>query len=196
MGATQEFTSTYGRWLTGAAALAGVIALVSVLAADGVRDALLLVPVMGLVVAVVWALFWRPAVEVSDGEVVVRNVLATVRIPWPAYRGVSVKYSLVVHSTGPDVTAWAAPRSSGTAQRLRRRRPPQGPLGAGRHNANAERVSDAIVERQSALKDAGYLVAAEAAVAAGVGPRRRWHWATIAGVVLLTAASAVALRAG
>jgi len=196
MGATQEFTSTYGRWLTGGAALAAVIALVSVLAADGVQDALLLLPVMGLVVVLVWALFWRPAVEVSDGEVVVRNVLETVRVPWPAYRGVTVKYSLVVHSTGRDVTAWAAPRSSGTAQRLRRRRPPEGPLGGGRHNANAERVADAITERQAALKGAGYLEDAEAAVAAGVGPRRQWHSVTIAGVLVLAVAAVLALNAG
>lgn len=189
MGATQEFSSTYGRWLTGGAALAAVIALVSVLAADGVSESLQLVPLMALVVLVVWALFWRPAVVVSDGEVVVRNVLATVRIPWPAYRGVTVKYSLVVHTTGADVTAWAAPRSSGTAQRMRRRRPTEGPLGPGRHNANADRVADAIVERQAALKDAGFLKDAEAAVAAGVVPQRRWHWALVGGVLVLAVAS-------
>ena len=193
MGATQEFSSSYGRWLTGGTAAAAVIALVSVLVADGAREALLLLPLMGLVVLLVWALFWRPAVEVSDGEVVVRNVLATVRIPWPAYRGVTVKYSLVVHSTGADVTAWAAPRSSGTAQRMRRRRPPEGPLGPGRHNANAERVADAIVERQAALKDAGYLDGAEAALAAGVAPERRWHWPLIGSVLVLAAASAALL---
>ena len=193
MGATQEFSSSYGRWLTGGTAAAAVIALVSVLVADGAREAVLLLPLMGLVVLLVWALFWRPAVEVSDGEVVVRNVLATVRIPWPAYRGVTVKYSLVVHSTGADVTAWAAPRSSGTAQRMRRRRPPEGPLGPGRHNANAERVADAIVERQAALKDAGYLDGAEAALAAGVAPQRRWHWPLIGSVLVLAAAAAALL---
>ncbi|WP_028047406.1 PH domain-containing protein [Cellulomonas sp. URHE0023] len=189
MGGTQEFTSTYGRWLTGAAAAAAVIALVSVLVIDGVAEALQLVPLLALIVLLVWALFWNPAVEVSDGEVVVRNVTATVRIPWPAYRGVTVKYSLVVHTTGSDVTAWAAPRSSGTAQRLRRRRAVTGPLGPGRHNANADRVADAIVERQAALKDAGYLKDAQRAVAAGIGPQRRWHWLTITGVVVLAAAS-------
>ncbi|WP_426594580.1 hypothetical protein ACPPVS_03405 [Cellulomonas sp. McL0617] len=189
MGGTQEFTSTYGRWLTGAAAVTAVIALVSVAIGDGLGESLRLIPLFALVVLLVWALFWNPAVEVSDGEIVVRNVLATVRVPWPAYRGFTVKYSLVVHTTGADVTAWAAPRSSGTAQRMRRRRPDPGPLGPGRHNANADRIADAIVERQTALKDAGYLKDAEAAVAAGIGPQRRWHWLTIAGVVVLTAAS-------
>lgn len=192
MGATQEFSSTYGRWLTGGAALAAVIALVSVFFADGVSESLHLLPMMGLVVLLVWALFWRPAVVVSDGEVVVRNVLATVRIPWPTYRGVTVRYSLVVHTTGKDVTAWAAPRSSGTAQRMRRRRTPEGPLGAGRHNANAERVADAIVERQAALKEAGFLDGAEAARAAGVTTQQRWHWPLIGSVVVL-AAGTVAL---
>ncbi len=193
MGATQEFSSTYGRWLTGVAALVAVIALVSVFLADGVSESLRLVPLMALVVLLVWALFWRPEVEVSDGEIVVCNVLATVRVPWPTYRGVTVKYSLVVHTTGSDVTAWAAPRSSVTAQRMRRRRPEAGPLGPGRHNGNGERVADAIVERQTALKDAGFLKDAEAAVAAGIAPQRRWHAVTIAAVLVLTVASAFLL---
>jgi hypothetical protein len=193
MGGTQEFTSTYGRWLTGAAALTAVIALVSVFFVDGVEDCLRLVPLMALIVLVVWALFWNPAVEVSDGEIVVRNVLATDRVPWPAYRGVTVKYSLLVHTTKADVTVWVAPRSSGTAQRLRRRRPPEGPLGPGRHNANAERVADAIVDRQAALKEAGFLDGAEAAVAAGIAPQRRWHWPLIAGALVLAAGSLVLL---
>ena len=109
MGGTSTFASTYGRWLTGAAAAAAVVALISVAVVDGVAESLTLVPLFGLVVLLVWALFWNPAVEVSDGEIVVRNVLATVRIPWPAYRGITVRYSLVVHTTGADVTAWAAP---------------------------------------------------------------------------------------
>ncbi|WP_051275067.1 PH domain-containing protein [Cellulomonas sp. URHD0024] len=193
MGGTQEFSSTYGRWLTGAAALAAVIALVSVFFVDGVAECLQLVPLLALIVLLVWALFWNPGVEVSDGELVIRNVLATVRVPWPAYRGVTVKYSLVVHTTGADVTVWAAPRSSGTAQRLRRRPTVSGPLGPGRHNANADRVADAVIERQVALKDGGYLKDAEAAVAAGVVPQRRWHWLLIGSVVVLTAASFVLL---
>ena len=190
---TLEFSSRYGRALTVAAGVVALVAVVAVGVQDGLGEVVRALPLAGVVVLLVWALFWRPAVEVSDGEVVVRNVLATVRIPWPAYRGVTVKYSLVVHSTGADVTAWAAPRSSGTAQRMRRRRPPEGPLGPGRHNANAERVADAIVERQAALKDAGYLDGAEAALAAGVAPQRRWHWPLIGSVLVLAAAAAALL---
>jgi hypothetical protein len=194
MGATQEFSSVYGRWLTGATALLGVVAMVVTLLQEGVGQTLRLLPATGAVVLVVWALFWHPAVQVSDGEIVVRNVLATVRVPWPAYRGLTVQYSLVLHTTGADVTAWAAPRSSATGRWLRssRRRPADDE--PRRQHGTAEAVAEAVVERHDALQAAGHLRGAEAARVAGdLRPVRRWHWATIAGTVVLTALAVVTL---
>ncbi|MEZ0449273.1 PH domain-containing protein [Cellulomonas sp. ICMP 17802] len=194
MGTTQEFSSIYGRWLTGATALLAVVAMVVTLLQEGAEQTLRLLPVTGAIVLVVWALFWRPAVEVSDGEIVVRNVLATVRIPWPAYRGVTVKYSLVLHTTGRDVTAWAAPRSSATGRWLRssRRRPASAE--PRREHGSAEAVAEAVVDRHDALAAAGYLRGAEVARVAGdLRPVRSWHWATIAGTVVLAALATVTL---
>lgn len=194
MGATQEFSSVYGRWLTGATAVLGVVALVVTLFQEGVEQTARLLPVTGAVVLVVWALFWRPAVEVSDGEIVVRNVLATVHVPWPAYRGLTVQYSLVLHTTGADVTAWAAPRSSATGRWLRSSRRRTEPEEPRRQHGSAEAVAAAIADRHDALVAAGHLRGAEAARVAGdLRPVRRWHWSTIAGTVALTALAVVTL---
>ncbi len=203
MGATQEFTSGYGRGLTVAAALVGLVALGAVTVQDGAGEALRALPLVGLVVVVVWAVFWRPGVEVSDGEVVVRNVLSTVRVPWPCYRGVERGWSLVVRTTGDDVTAFAAPRASSTARTLRAGRgedpevrtsvpPPGGTVRSLR--STAEAVAAAVEARHDALVAAGHLDgAARARAGHGLRPTRHLHVATVAAVVTLAALSTAAL---
>ncbi|QGQ20083.1 hypothetical protein GC089_13790 [Cellulomonas sp. JZ18] len=201
MGATQEFTSGYGRGLTVAAAAAGAAALVAVAAQDGAVAALRVLPLVALVVLVVWALFWRPGVEVADGEVVVRNVLSTVHVPWPTYRGVTRGWSLVLHTTDGDVQVFAAPRSSATAQWVRRGRDDDGvrPVPAdGRPvrslHATAESVGDAVEARHDALVRAGHLDGAERLrTEHGLRPVRRVHVAGIATAVALAAAAVAVL---
>ncbi|UZN04380.1 hypothetical protein [Cellulomonas sp. S1-8] len=203
MGATQEFTSGYGRGLTAAAAAIGLIALVAVTVQDGPGEALRALPLVCLVVVVVGALFWVPGVEVSDGEVVVRNVLSTVRIPWPTYREVEYGWSLVVRTADGDVTAFAAPRASSTARMLRAGRsddpdapttvPPDGPV-VRSLRATAESVGAAIEARHDALVRAGHLDGAERVrVELGLTTTRRVHVATAAAVVALVALSGVVL---
>ncbi len=204
MGATQEFTSGYGRGLTAAAAAIGLIALAAVTVDDGALEALRVVPLVGLVVVVVWAMFWRPGVEVSDGEVVVRNVLSTVRIPWPTYRGVEYGWSLVVRTTDGDVTVFAAPRASSTARLVRRGRDAAGstvvpPAGAPVRSlqATAQSVGAAIEARHDALVGAGYLDGAERVrVDQGLRPARQVHVATVGAVVVLAALAVAVLVTG
>nr|WP_281362163.1 PH domain-containing protein [Cellulomonas humilata] len=142
-------------------------------------------------------MFWRPAVVVSDGGVLVRNPLRSTHVPWPTYLGLTVQWSLVVHTTDGDVTAWAAPRSSGTAARMRRSHDDEvvaTPTKDGRLPATAEDVAAAIGDRHRALVDAGYLRDAEQArEAAGIRPERHWHVATIAALVLLVGAAVAVL---
>lgn len=206
MGATQEFTSGYGRGLTVAAAVTGVVALGAVAAQDGAGEALRVLPVVALVVLVVWALFWRPGVEVADGEIVVRNVLSTVRVPWPTYRGVTRGWSLVVHTTEGDVQVAAAPRSSATARLVRRRgadedapvgTPPAGDRTVRSYRATAEAVGDAVEARHDALVRAGYLDGAERArTEHGLRTTRRVHVAGIGAAAVLTAAAVAVLVTG
>ncbi|ADG73890.1 conserved hypothetical protein [Cellulomonas flavigena DSM 20109] len=202
MGATQEFTSGYGRGLTAAVAVVALVAVVAVGVEDGAGGALRALPLAALVVAVVGALFWAPGVEVSDGEVVVRNVLRTVRVPWPTFREVEYGWSLVVRTTGGDVTVFAAPRESGTARRVRRGgTPPPAALpaeGTVRSlRATAETVGAAIEARHDALVRAGHLDGAQRVAAAqGLAPARRVHVVTVGAVAVLTALSVAVLVTG
>nr|WP_297425594.1 PH domain-containing protein [uncultured Actinotalea sp.] len=184
---TYVFSSAYGRVLTAVTAVAAVAAVLAVAGDLPLRDVLTTALAGALVALVVWATLGRPAVEVSDGEVVLVNVTRTVRIPWPLLDRAEARWSLEVHTTdGRRWTAWAAPRGSaaggamraargrGTAEgdRLRwtlwaapRAAGRAGPAGAaGGHEAQrvrrpgtAESVQAAVEERHAALLTAGHL---------------------------------------
>lgn len=206
---TLEFSSTYGRVLTVTTAVAGVAAVLATVVDQGVAPGVDALAWAALVLLLVWAVFWRPAVVVSDGEVVVRNVWRTTRVPWPTYRGVQARLSLVVEHTEGAVTAWAAPSGSGTAARLRQarssralrdRRPGSdrvgalGEIDAGpvRASGTAESVAAAVQARHDALVAAGHLKDAESArTVAGIRPVTTWHLRTLAAAVALAAVVAV-----
>lgn len=184
---TYVFSSAYGRVLTVVTAVAAVAAVLAVAGDLPVRDVLTTALAGALVTLVVWAALGRPAVEVSDGEVVLVNVTRTVRIPWPLLDRAEARWSLEVHTVdGRRWTAWAAPRGSaaggamraargrGTAEgdRLRwtlwtarragaRSAAARGVAGrAGervRRPATAEAVQAAVEERHAALLAAGHL---------------------------------------
>ncbi|CAM5790687.1 PH domain-containing protein [Cellulomonas persica] len=196
MGPTLRFSSRYGRWLTVAAGLAGVVAVASIAATDGLTAALRALPVTGLVVLLLWAAFWRPEVEVSDGGVTVRNVWRTTVIPWPTYRDADVRFALRVETTDGAVEAWAPPRSSGSGRWLTRRGPatPALPTDDDRVDGTAEDALRAIVDRHAALDRAGHLDRAEAAVASGaVHVARTWHARLLGATLVLLAASVLVL---
>jgi hypothetical protein len=78
-------------------------------------------PVLGLVAAVVFALFWRPSVEVDDDAVTMRNVVRDIRVPWARLDAVDTRYALSLHAQGRRYAAWAAP-APGRSQALRQSR--------------------------------------------------------------------------
>lgn len=85
--------------------------------ADGLRW----LPVVALAASVVYALFWRPSVEVDDDAVTVRNVVRDVRVPWSRLDAIDTRYALSLHAEGRRYTAWAAP-APGRSQALRQTR--------------------------------------------------------------------------
>ncbi|NMM30591.1 MAG: PH domain-containing protein, partial [Cellulomonas sp.] len=117
MSPARVFAATSGRVLTVVAAASALAALVGSAASGGLDELLRYgaIPLLGLVV--VWALFWYPQVELSDGEIVLRNVLRTVRIPWPTFRGADTRLSLTIETTDGRFTAWAAPARSALSAR-------------------------------------------------------------------------------
>lgn len=196
MSPTHVFSSRYGRWLTIVTVVAAAVAVIAVATHDGVADAAVLAAPAGLVVLVVWAMYWRPRVEVSDGLVEVRNVWRTALVPWPTFRGSTLKLSLVLHTTEGDVPVWAAPRASASARRLRRARDDDALVpakdGAVHRQGTAEAVVEEIERRQAALTAAGHLPA----TAEGVRVARRWHVRTLAGTAALAVAAAAVLLLG
>ncbi|PJI94639.1 PH domain-containing protein [Luteimicrobium subarcticum] len=172
MNPERHFSSPSGRVLTVAAALVALVVLVGVAADGGVHALAHVGAIPVLAAAVVWALYWRPEVVVSDGGVTVANPLRTTHVPWPTFVGVDTRWSLVVRTTDGEVTAWAAPRASGTARRVGRR---PGAEERTVRGASAETVALEITGRHATLAAAGHLEGAhEIAAAHGMRPARRW----------------------
>ena len=91
----------------GAAAVLGMV-----LRSDGVAG---LVPVLGwggLAGVAVWALWWAPAITLSDEHLRVRNAWRTHVVPWTQVAHCSTRWSLVIMlRDGSAVTAAAAQRA-------------------------------------------------------------------------------------
>ena len=112
MGTTVLLRSRSARALAVAMVAVAAVGLVSALidGVDVVLDygaPLLIIGLLG------WAAFWMPYVEISDGEVVARNTLRTVHVPWPAIESVEGRYGLRLVTAYGSVTAWAASAPGG-----------------------------------------------------------------------------------
>lgn len=191
MGPTKVFFSMYGRVLTVAVCLVGVLLCVAVSTSDGVVAGLRAAPGVALAAWAVAMLFWFPRVEVSDGGVDVHNVVRSTHVPWPAYDGAETRWSLEVRFHGGSVTAWAAPRSSGSARWLRTRRDGTSRGGAG--PATAEAVAGSIAERHTGLVAAGYL---DAHRPDAPGAVTHWNVRQLAVLGALTVATIVVTTVG
>jgi len=65
-------------------------------------------PVLLALGAVVYGMFWRPAVVVDDGGVELRNIVRDVRVPWPLLEGVATQYALTLVVGERSYRSWAA----------------------------------------------------------------------------------------
>ena len=98
----------FGPWLCGLVWAAAAFALVRE-GFDSITGAMRLSPLLLLVSVLVWAAFWNPRVEVTDGGVRMVNVLRTADIPWPAIQRIDTKWALALVTAYGTFTAWAAP---------------------------------------------------------------------------------------
>lgn len=175
----------------------GIVAVLMVV--DGMAPALLAWP--ALVALVAYALWWRPAVEVSDGGVTLREPLRDVHVPWPAVRGFEARWSFTVLSTEGRHASWALPVRSASGRALRGLRPrPDAAPGAdvvpgldvlGGHRevpveqvqGTAETALTAAQDRLDALRAAGHLPTDAPAVPVA----RSWRVAELAAAAALVA---------
>lgn len=151
-----------------------------------------------LLVAVVFALFWFPRIDIVEHEVTVRNVFSTVHVPWPAIQRADTKYALTLHTPDGVVTAWASPAPNRYATQTSSQssaRIASDPMGfAPRPGDLLETESGApayLIRRHlDDLREAGHL---DAPVLEGGRLRRDIHWATIMVLGALTLATALGI---
>lgn len=152
-------------------------------------------PVTGFIAFGAVAVFWLPSVRIEPTAVVVRNIVTTTRITWPAIEDVETRWSLALVTKSGRVTAWSSPRGSAVAAGRQVRRD----FRAARVGATPEHdpamvagsVAASLVMRQwSEYRDAGLLGAVE-----GEGVERRWHVITIVVLAALLVLATVGIVA-
>jgi hypothetical protein len=153
-----------------------------------------------LIAVVAWALFWRPSLRMQEHGVTVENVFRTYFIPWPSIQAIDTRYSLTIHTLRGKVPVWATPapgrhRAYGVA--------PKdfdgvGETARGEHGSlrpsdalstPSGNLAQAIRGHWERLRDAGAFSSGEDPDAFLV----TWHYATIAVIAGLVAASAIGL---
>lgn len=153
-----------------------------------------------------WEGLWAPRVIVDDEGVRLRNVLRTIFVPWAALIHVDTKYALTLYTPHRNYAAWAAPAPGrGSSYRASKTK-------SGNAGSRAPLDSDAAGARPGDLigtesGEAAYLVrsrwqrlrdarAFETGVADTTKVTITPHWATGAVLVVLAAASVVAILLG
>jgi hypothetical protein len=106
-----SFRPAFGRVLTIVIALIAAGALAGYLITGDLLGLLRSGWWLLLMAAVVWALFWMPAVEVLEDAVIIRNPLSTWTVPWPAIQRIDTKWALTLFTERARIEAWAAPAS-------------------------------------------------------------------------------------
>jgi hypothetical protein len=142
--------------------------------------------VFGCAGIVAWIAFWRPHVEISDGEIVLANIVRTVAVPWVRVTAIDSRWSLTIHTSDRRYQSWASPGSSGMAARGRMIRPrrrgaePVDDRDVDLRGAEADAVALAAAERMTALREAGYLGAPRD----DIPVTRRWEVPALIGLAV------------
>lgn len=106
-----SFRPAFGRVLTITIAVIALGALIGFVVAGDIAGLLRSGWWLVLLAAVTWALYWTPAVEVLEHEVLIRNPLSTWHVPWHAIERIDTKWALTLYTPRGKIEAWAAPAS-------------------------------------------------------------------------------------
>lgn len=199
---TVVFHAPRGTAITVGVAALCLLGLVTVLVQDPAL-ALRYTPALVLPVALVWALYARPAVIVSDAGVELRNVTRTVVLPWPSIQRVDTKYALTLYTAYGTFAAWAAPAPSrmttlASGPQDLKHLPTSSYIGGGVRpgdlTTSASGQAAAVIRRRwDELNEAGYLADPRLERS---HPQVRWHVLPALGIVALTALAVLLLRLG
>lgn len=198
---TEEFRSTSGRVLAIASAGVAVVVLVAVYISDGAAGLLHYGAIPLLFAAIVWAIFDKPFLRVTDGGVEIGNVFRLIHVPWPSVTELDRRWGLRVMTAFGNYTAWSVPapkrpsfggmvggrtgmmqrNASMTTARLESAQDPR----KGRIESKA---AEAVVARWERLKSAGYLDSPRLDASK---PTYRWNTDVIGVCVVLVLLAAV-----
>ena len=105
----QVFIAKSSRYLSIAIIVAMALALASVFATDGISGVLLSTPLVLTIVFGTLMLFWFPRVEVSENEVVIKNVIRTFKVPMHKIARIDTRWALALYlEGGKRITSWSA----------------------------------------------------------------------------------------
>jgi len=188
---------SFGRLLTVIVSAIVVVVLVSTVV--GGRADLLPTTVWGplLLAYAAWLVFWAPRVRIAIEGVEIRNVFRTHEMSWPAIREVDTKWALNITTAHERVTAWAAPapgRHSNAyiTTKEERYQPDLSAMMQDARRGDLPRTDSGdaatVIRRRLAdLAEAGHL----GGPVEEEGRRVRTHWAEIAVLAVLAAATVV-----
>ena len=113
------FRSRLAQGLAVLVAIVAGVALVAFVVEDGPTAVLTSLAPIALVVALGWAVFWRPCAVVDDDGVTLVNVIRTVHVPWRRFRSAETRWALSITTTGDRTfSSWAVPAGSGFGARM------------------------------------------------------------------------------
>lgn len=156
----------------------------------------------GVFVAVfAWAGLWRPSVDVDDERIRIVNVFRSIEIPWAALIHIDTRFALTLHTPGHRFSAWAAPAPGRTGTTIARRAERSGRVGEARRPDGTVRPGDLLASESgqaaALVRDTWDRLRESGAIATGEADTTpvavRWHRMLVGALVLLAAASVVAL---
>lgn len=184
--------STSGRVLTVACAATALIAVTGIVLDGGWRALLSFGGVPIWFAGLVWAIFDKPYVRVTDGGVEISNVLRRVQIPWPAVEDVDLRWGLRLITKVGNYSAWSVPPPPRPKFRVARNTPGQTTLDTGAASLGSDlgpgvrqpnRAARSVVDHWRSLHEAGYLD--HPRLESGK-PVKQWNWVPLIVLAVLT----------
>jgi len=188
----ERFTVWGGRIIGGVGLAVIAVVLVLGVVGSGVPYHPAAYPIGGLAALLIWVMLMRPAVSVTDGQLILRNPVSTVRIPLASIEHLVVRQWLAVRAGTSSFTNAGIGRSYRQGMR-------DDQSGAATGAQIATLSYGAVVEHrlqklaEEARIRAGVELYSDEQVALAADVRREWAWPEIALLVVLVVALAVAL---
>jgi hypothetical protein len=201
-GNVEVFKARTNKWFAGlawAVAAFGAVATVATAGPSGLASAAPLV----LIAFLGWLLFWMPSVVVHDAGVTLENPLRSIEVPWGALVHVDTRFALTLVTAKKSYASWAAPAPGIWGGRNARPEDLQGlpatTYGPGRSvrpgdlkTTDSGQAAMLVRGRWHELVESGQLAAGDAGT---TDATVRIRWVAIGAVVLLLAASYLAVTA-